>query len=108
MLALLSDHWEALAVVVAFVFNAGITWQNVRNKPSVKQVASMIETAFENHCTFADRILKLEVWKTEIVADNIIIAKTLVSETERTHLASQRIELNLKRVCDKMDIGYLQ
>jgi len=101
------DHWEALTFIVALIFNGGVMYKTFKDKPSVKVVNQMITKAFTNHCPFEGRIAKLELWKDELVKDNVLVARTLVQETERTHLASQRIELNLRRVCDKLDVIYL-
>lgn len=103
----LIDHWQVITFIMALLFNAGIMYKTFKDKPSVKTISEMIDKAFIGHCPFENRLLRLEVWKDELVKDNIIVAKTLVSETERTHLTAQRIELNLKRICDKLDVTYL-
>ena len=101
------DHWQAILFILTLMFNAGIMYKTFKDKPSVKTVSEMIDKAFVGHCPFESRLVRLEVWKDELIKDNVIVARTLVNETERTHLTAQRIELNLKRICDKLDVTYL-
>lgn len=101
------DHWQALAFILTLIFNAGMMYKTFKDKPSVKTVEKMIAKSFLGHCPFEDRMNKIEKWKEELVRDNVIVAKSLVIETERTHLTAQRIELNLRRICDKLDVMYL-
>jgi hypothetical protein len=100
------DHWQVITFIMALLFNAGVMYKTFRDKPSVKIVAEMIDKAFIGHCPFESRLVRLEVWKEELVRDNVIVARTLVKETEQAHLAAQRIELNLKKVCEKLGITY--
>jgi len=102
-----AGHWEIISFILALIFNAGIMYKTFKDKPSVKTVQEMISKGLIGHCPFETRITRLEVWKDELVKDNVVVAKTLVSETERTHLTAMRIELNLRRVCEKLEVTYL-
>lgn len=103
----IANHWEALSFIIALVFNAGIMFRTFRDKPSEKRVEEMIEEKFANHCPFTDKIKSLEVNKIEQTTYREVLAKELHQENERTHLALQRMELNLKRVCNKLELDYL-
>lgn len=103
----ITEHWEALSFIIALVFNAGIMFKTFREKPSEKRVEEMIEEKFENHCPFTDKIKNLEINKTEQTAYREVLAKELHHENEKTHLSLQRMELNLKRVCNKLELDYL-
>jgi len=103
----IANHWEALSFIIALVFNAGIMFRTFRDKPSEKRVEEMIQEKFENHCPFSDKIQNLELSKREQVVYRELLAKELHQENERTHLALQRMELNLKRVCNKLELDYL-
>lgn len=107
----IAEHWEALSFIIALVFNAGIMFKTFREKPSEKRVEEMIEEMieekFENHCPFTDKIKNLEINKTEQTTYREVLAKELHQENEKTHLALQRMELNLKRVCNKLELDYL-
>jgi hypothetical protein len=102
-----ADHWQAISFIMALLFNAGIMYKTFKDKPSIKTVEDMIAKSILGHCPIEDRISKIEKWKDELVRDNVIVARSLVIETERTHLTAQRIELNLRRICDKLDVTYL-
>jgi len=101
------DHWQIILFILTLMFNAGVMYKTFKDKPSIKMVQEMISKGLIGHCPFESRITRLELWKEELVKDNVIVARTLVNETERTHLTAQRIELNLKRICDKLDVTYL-
>jgi hypothetical protein len=100
------DHWQVLVFIITILFNAGIMYKTFKDKPSAKIVGEMITKAFAEH-PLIGKVARLEMWKEELVKDNVIVARTLINETERTHLTAQRIELNLRRICDKLDVTYL-
>lgn len=103
----IKDNWQALSFIIALVFNAGVMYKTFKEKPSEKRVDEMIDKKFANHCPFTDKIKSLEVNKIEQTTYREVLAKELHQENERTHLALQRMELNLKRVCNKLELDYL-
>ena len=103
------DHWQVILFILTLMFNAGIMYKTFKDKPSAKTVAEMIDKAFVVlHASHEKRVLTLEIWKDDLIRHNVIVARTLVNETERAHLTAQRIELNLKRICNKFKIEYLE
>lgn len=103
----ITENWEALSFIIALVFNAGIMFKTFKEKPSEDRVEEMINEKFANHCPFTERLIDLESDKKAQIAYRESLAKDLHIENEKTHLALQRMELNLKRVCNKLDVDYL-
>jgi hypothetical protein len=101
------SHWEGIAFIIALVFNAGVMYKAIKEKPSEKRVGEMIDAKFDNHCPFSEKIQGLESNVIKQADYRELLAKELHQETEMTHLSLQRMELNLKRVCNKLDLGYL-
>lgn len=101
------ENWEALSFIIALVFNAGIIYRTVKDKPSETRVEEMINEKFNNHCPYSEKIQSLEYNKKETAAYREVLSKELHSENEKTHLALQRMEINLRRVCDKLELNYL-
>lgn len=104
----LIQRWELIVFIIVLIFNSGVMFSSIRNKPSEQRVQEIVEERFENHCPFTNRINDLEINSKTIVADKNKIIEGLQKENEFVHLSLQRVELNLKRVCDKLEIDYLQ
>jgi len=108
LLKFVGEHLETIIFVGALLFNAGIMYKVLRDKPSEKRVDEMIEKKFANHCPFINRIENLEDDKKVGSDFREKLNKTLALENQTTHLSLQRIEINVVRICDKLNIEYLE
>lgn len=102
------QYWELIVFIIALLFNAGVMFKTYKDKPSEKRVSEMIDEKFQDHCPFTEKIAQLETNKKEMNVYRETLARNLQKENESTHLSLQRVELNLKRVCDKLELGYLE
>jgi hypothetical protein len=104
------DHWQVLLFIITLLFNAGVMFKTFKDKPSEKRVEEMIEEKFDNHCPFTDRITELEssrrTTQTETALYRTGLEKALQKEQEFTHLALQRIHINLESICNSLGIKY--
>lgn len=107
VIRVLMNRWELVVFIVVLIFNSGVMFSVMKNKPSENRVYEMIDERFENHCPFTSRIKNLEDETKESVEYKQKLALNLHKESEYVHLSLQRVELNLKRVCEKLEIDYL-
>jgi len=100
-------HWEVIISAVALIFNAGVMYRSLKDKPTESRVKEMLDEKFQTHCPFVDRINIIELQNKAVEKHHETVTKERAKETEINHLALQRIEINLKRVCEKIDISYI-
>lgn len=101
-------HWQLILFIIALIFNAGVMYSSMKNKPDETRVNEMIEEKFENHCPFSEKISAVEAQGKAQDHSRSELEKKIAKENEHLHLSLQRVELNLKRICNKLEIEYLQ
>ena len=96
----LVDHWQAIAFIIALVFNAGATYKMFKDKPSVEKMNKIIEDRFANydltHCPFRDRIESL----TTIQIKNVTNIEHIQSKLDQ-------INFNVQNICENFGVKYL-
>lgn len=76
-------------------------FSTIKNKPSELRVHKIIDEKLANKIkTLENNSAQSRIYREQLAAN-------LQKENEYVHLSLQRIELNLKRVCDKLEIEYL-
>jgi len=92
----LIDHWQVVVFIAALLFNAGMTYKMLKDKPSIKDVDKMIEKKFANHCPFADKIDRLET----VQAKNVEDVSKVVTKIHQ-------IDFNVQNICKNLGVDYI-
>ena len=90
------DHWEILTVIIALIFNAGVNWKMIKDKPSKEDVENIVNEKFDNHCPYVSRIDSLEETQKGNVA-NVTDMKTKLNQ----------IDFNVQNICEKLGVTYI-
>ena len=91
----LIDHWQIISVIIALVFNGGITYNIMKDKPSEKEIIKLIDKKLDAHCLYKDRVIELEVKD-----------KAVVRDIQEIKQKVNTVVINLKGICDELKVPY--
>ena len=99
---------EIIGIITFLILIGGYLWgfarliQKLELKPDYKDVETMIEKKFENHCPFIDRITNTE----NDVRDIKEWKDDRVELLHRVEKDIQQVRINTEMICDELKITY--
>ena len=88
-------EWTILIFAATILFNAGVMYKTMKEKPSEKEIIKLIDKKLDAHCLYKDRVIELEVKD-----------KAVVRDIQEIKQKVNTVVINLKGICDELKVPY--
>lgn len=108
-----NNLWGLIIAAISIAFQIGVRYAQLKNfvtkeyllKDYTKdEVDKKITTAFENHCPFPNLNERVE----ELEKNHYKFHNEYQRSNSEVMMVLQEIKLNTKRICDKIEVKYLE
>jgi len=110
ILALIATAWPILVAIGVLIFDWGIIWQRIKTFITKEDMTEYITKVIDKELCreYDQRIKALDLQLSELRLWKEAHENWGMKQNEQNHLLLQEIIINLKRVCEAIDIKYLK
>ena len=110
ILALIATAWPIIVAIGVLIFDWGIIWQRIKTFITKEDMTEYITKVIDKELCreYDQRIKALDLQLSELRLWKEAHENWGMKQNEQNHLLLQEIIINLKRVCEAIDIKYLK